>query len=126
MPLPEWLIHDKDRGIFVIDPDVAYTEWMSLLKIKPADLDQYWLEVIFQCVKMDAQHAVRQSGLDPRLADPPKSLVLDVASTKTVTDGKLIARWRLADYPRGRGPEAATQGKEARQHYQRVRGFLPQ
>ena len=76
---------------------------------------------------MDAQHAVRQSGFDPRSADPPKSLVIDIASTKSVDEsGKVTARWRLADYPAGRGVDVATKGREARQQYQRVRGFLPQ
>ena len=92
-----------------IDPAIAYTALLEELGVAEDDIDQYWLEVAYQCAKMDAQAAVLRAGGDfgfeIKIANRPE--------------------FALANHPPGRGIEAATQGSEARQHYKRLRGFVP-
>lgn len=72
----------------------------------PAKPTQYWLEVAYQCAKMDLQVAMRTPGFEIRILDTDKNFAL--------------AKW-----PEGRGLVAATWGKEAREHFRRLRGFVP-
>lgn len=72
----------------------------------PAKPTQYWLEVAYQCAKMDLQVAMRTPGFEIRILDAEKTFAL--------------AKW-----PEGRGIVAATWGKEAREHFRRCRGFVP-
>lgn len=67
---------------------------------------QYWLECAYQCMKLELQVAMRSFGFEIRVQDP----------------GKVLA---YAKFPEGRGIVAATWGKEARDHYRVLRGFIP-
>jgi hypothetical protein len=67
---------------------------------------QYWLECAFQCMKMDLQVAMRSFAFEIRTKDAEK-------------------RYALAKHKEGRGVIAATWGKEAKQHFRRLRGFIP-
>lgn len=99
---------------FALDPAVYFPAALEELEVAKADIDQYWLEVAYQMMKLDAQHAVRMAGVDPR---PKKSLEFKVLNRPD---------WVLKNHPKGRGIEAASKGKEARGHFQRLRGFMPQ
>jgi len=135
--LPDWLRSDPKHGCFLVDPDIIYVRWAKDLGLVRADLDQYWLEVLFQCSKMDAQHELREAGLDPRVNG-------DGLRLRFLSEDGRKERWtqRTAplESPAGqarrmeligahrsllRGAAAASQGGEAREHYRRVRGFLP-
>ena len=114
MTLPTWLTQNK-KGVFVVDPNIAYTEVMKGLKITPAMLDQYWMEVVYQSTKLEVVRIVKAEGLDPR---PDKVLVIDILSNK--------GKWALNKFKPGKGVLAANQGKEAREHYRKWRGFVPE
>lgn len=94
------------------DPDGYIPEWFKLLEVgKP---DQYWLEVAYQCAKLDLQSCLAGTDYDPRIAGKPAEFhFLD------------RPEWALTRHPKGRGKDAASKGKEARAHYRRIRGRLP-
>lgn len=129
--LPQWLKRDKlklppwakigesagtKRGDIAIcidvDTDGYIKEWLGLLS--NPKVDQYWLEVCYQCAKMDVQAALAGTEYDPRICN--KSHEIRMKSNRA---------WALKAHPVGRGAHAATQGKEARAHYKRIRGSLP-
>ncbi len=92
-------------------PDEAST--VSIPAMTPADAacdparpTQYWLEVAFQCMKMDLQLALRSFTFEIRVHDADKE-------------------FQQAKFPAGRGIAAATWGKEAREHFRRLRGVVP-
>ena len=72
-------------------------------------IDQYWIEVAYQCVKMELQRLLGRFNFEIRI----------------VAHGGRKERWALKNHPNGRGVKAATQGREAREHYRRLRGFIP-
>lgn len=116
MNLPPWakqVPHKRWSCIRIeCDPDVFYPYWLGLLGVdKP---DQYWLEVAYQCAKLDVQRALEETKYDPRVAQKP-------AEIRVLNRPK----WALSQYSRGKGTQAASQGKEAREHYKRVRGRVP-
>lgn len=102
----------KLSGCVTIDSAAAYPYWLDLLGVK--EVDQYWLEVAYQCIKLDAQMAVVDTALDPRVAG--KSIEIKFSRAEEFAQAK---------YPSGRGPSLATRGKEARNHYVRIRGRMP-
>jgi hypothetical protein len=115
--LPPWarLAAKQDDRLAVkieIDSAVAYQEWLSTLQV--TNPDQYWLEVAYQCIKLDVQSAIAGTKYDPKVAG--KSAQLNMSRAP---------QYALAAHPRGRGSEAASRGKEARAHYARIRGRLP-
>jgi len=132
--LPEWA-KLKDAVIQIpvidVDTDAAYIAFLTEYATLPAvslppvdeggrpksgapvevscdasDPDQYWLEVCYQSIKLELQLALRMFTFEARLHDRGK-------------------KWAQSKYPLGRGPLAATEGKEARQHFKRLRGMLP-
>lgn len=109
MTFPNWLKKDK-KGAYLVDTHVAYPIFLKALGLKP---DQYGLEVVYQCTKMKVQELVAASGSDPR--DDGKPLVILMEA------GKDKERWALRNAPAGKGTAAATQGREARVHYERIR-----
>lgn len=111
--LPAWLTHRKD-GCFVVDPDLAYPKVLETLGVKEKDYDQYWIEVAYQCSKMAVQEIVTGTELDPRVKGG-MTLVIIIESAGGRKD-----RWKLANYPAGRGVTAATRGLEAKAHFPRV------
>ncbi len=114
--LPTWakLVDGSARvGATVeVDSDLAYKAWLDLLSV--AAVDQYWLETAYQCIKMDVQTALEQSELSPARTNQPVQINFTRAP-----------QYALAAHPVGRGTHAATKGREAREHYKRLRGRIP-
>lgn len=86
-------------------------EWSECLdELDPSNPSAYWLEVAYQSMKLDLQLAMRRFGFEIRVHDPDRA-------------------WSQADAPDGRGPEMAaggsSGGREAREHFKRLRGMLP-
>lgn len=117
LPLPAWARVSKvssDRVALLIEADTAaaYQEWFALLGVTSPD--QYWLEVAYQCAKLDLQSALVGTEYDPRASGKPVqfnfSRALECAHVR---------------HPKGKGADAATRGREARAHYVRIRGRMP-
>jgi hypothetical protein len=123
MKFPSWL-EKNEGGAYVVNTDEAYPE---VLKVLGLEKDQYSIEVAYQCIKLKVQDLVAASDDDPREQDPPKPLVIlmeSAAKAAAETEEDAIAakeKWALRKYPEGRGAAAATKGREARDHYERVR-----
>jgi hypothetical protein len=101
-------------AVLEIDSAAAYPYWIKLLEVKQADLDQYWIETAYQCIKLDAQAAIVDTKFDPRIANRSSEIRFSCAD-----------EWALSKFPAGRGLDLATKGKEARRHYVRIRGRMP-
>lgn len=102
------------------DTDAYVPYWLKLLGVMAEDgsylqdPDQYWLECAYQCAKMDIQLAITNTEHDPR--DAGMSAEFRFSRSE---------KWRQANYPPGRTAAAATQGREARDHFRRIRGRIP-
>ena len=106
--LPDWAeAHPDNPNVFYVDPDKFYP--VLLEELGAEQTDQYWLEVAYQCMKMDMQGALGRFNFEIRVK---------------AGDG-YKDRWALKNHPSGRGVKVATQGREARGHYKRLRGHLP-
>lgn len=122
LKLPPWAkvqdSHMVDDGrialSIAVDTDGYVKEWFALLGVEPANADQYWLEVAYQCAKLDIQMAIEGTKYDPRTAGKATEIVMNRA-----------AHWQQKLHPAGKGSHAATKGLEAREHYRRIRGRLP-
>lgn len=138
--LPPWASveesHLSDSGkvsiVIAVDTAAAVEEWLALLSDSPAveawvqaedpkalprhrpRLDQYWLEVAYQCTKLDVQTAIAGTEYDPRISGKPAQFHFNRAD-----------EYALIRHQYGRGIEIATQGKEARNHYVSIRGRMP-
>ena len=107
--LPEWAtLSPIERTGQVpavdVDSNAAYTAILAELKVD--EPDQYWLEVAFQFIKLELQVAMRMFAFEIRIHDPAK-------------------RWAQSKHPAGRGAALASRGMEAREHFRRLRGFIP-
>jgi hypothetical protein len=102
----------KVSVILEADTDGYVAEWFALLDVKTPD--QYWLEVAYQCAKMDLQMAISGTQYDPLVSGKPAEFHF-----------KRSERWALKNFQPGRGVQAASRDKEARVHYLRIRGKLP-
>ena len=117
LQLPSWAkvkADGNDKVALIIEADTAgyVAEWFELLGVQKPD--QYWLEVAFQCAKLDLQSALAGTSYDPRTNARPVEFHFTRAD-----------QCALRRFPVGRGVEAASKGKEARGHYKRIRGSLP-
>ncbi len=115
--LPPWAKFARDPNpkmatTIDVDSAAAYAEWLQTLA--PEKVDQYWLEVAFQCIKLDVQAAIAGTKYDPRVAGKMVEIKFSRAEA-----------YALEKFPRGRGTEVATKGLEARGHYVRIRGAMP-
>ncbi len=115
--LPVWASeessgNDKIALVIRVNSKAAYDEWLA--ELKPAEVDQYWLEVAYQCAKLDVQEGLAGSDYDPRTCGKPVEIRFSNAP-----------EYALANFPPGRGVETATYGREARDHYVRIRGRMP-
>jgi hypothetical protein len=116
LKLPAWAkaVPGSDKVGVRIEADTAgyVADWFEKLDVKKAD--QYWLEVAYQCAKMQLQDALIGTEYDPRVIGKPAEFHFTRSSEHA-----------LARHPTGRGARAATQGREAREHFKRVHGRLP-
>jgi hypothetical protein len=115
--LPAWatLVPATSDGIGVnveVDSEAAYPYWLDLLGAGATD--QYWLEVAYQCIKLDVQSALVGTEYDPRIMGKPAQIIFSRAE-----------QYAQSKHPPGRGASVATKGREARGHYVRVRGRMP-
>ncbi len=117
--LPAWAEpHPSDTNAVLVDPDKAYPSLLSELGASEK-IDRYWLEIAYQCVKMDLQTALRRYDFTIHIRSD---------------DGRKD-RWGFHAHKGTRGHAGkavddplvirATKGKEAREHYRRIRGFVP-
>jgi hypothetical protein len=107
--LPDWatLAFEGDENrvpVVDVDADAAYPALLSEMGVQ--EPDRFWLETAYQFIKLDCQVALRRFAFEIRIHDPEKN-------------------WRQEDFPAGKGAEAATFGREARETYRRLRGFVP-
>lgn len=117
LTLPAWARvapRHSPKVALCIDADTAeyVREWFDLLGVTQPD--QYWLEVAYQCAKLDLQAALVGTEYDVRISKKPVEFHFSKAP-----------QWAQVNFPKGRGTEAASKGREARAHYQKVRGTLP-
>lgn len=110
--LPAWA-KALAPGKIEIQASEFYPEWLTLLGVELDAITQYDLECAFQCAKMDIQFAVAGTELMPPEGGALVILVKD--------DDKLDGKWKQKNYPEGKGVLAASKGKEAREHYKRIR-----
>jgi len=102
--LPSWARVIQESPLKIeADPDKFYPVLLEELGL--GKVDQYALEVAYQCMKMDLQTAVGRFGFSIKVLNRPS--------------------WALKAHPPGKGIELATQGREARAHYIRIRGAIP-
>ena len=118
--LPKWakkgLAAPGRLPIVIVDASQAYPAILAELaelvpmegiaECDPEHPDQYWLECAYQCIKMDLQAALG-FGIEIRIH-------YDADRTYGQKGKKP-----------GRGAVMAAQGKEARDHYIRLRGHVP-
>lgn len=109
--LPKWAKQVRGTPIpkIEVDPDVCYPAFFKELGVEPKDIDQYWLEVAYQCMKMELQRILGFFAFEIR-----------VRAHRGRKD-----RWALNNHPPGKGANLATLGREAREHYKRLRGVVP-
>ncbi|TVO75134.1 hypothetical protein [Sedimenticola selenatireducens] len=108
--LPDWA-KAIAPGKIDLFADHFYPELLMELGVEGEAIDQYWLEVAYQCAKLDVQNAIRGTDLMPKVGGALCLFVQDPDK-----------RWSQKNYPEGKGAESATKGKEARDHYTRIRG----
>ncbi|MDX1810433.1 MAG: hypothetical protein R3240_00675 [Gammaproteobacteria bacterium] len=136
---PDWITEDEN-GSYCIDADKAYPALLAELKekklpeatksepswtkeLRSLDLEkltQYWIEVAYQMAKLELRRYLLLAGKNPW---PPKIRIK--TGYKTLESGDLISHWHMSNFPKGAGIAKATQGKEAREHYRTLRGFIP-
>lgn len=85
------------------------------------EIDQYWLEVALQVAKRDLQVAINNTDLMPAKGS---ALVIIVKDGTKASNKSGVSTYAQSAYLPGRGVEKATKGKEARGHYDRIRGVL--
>lgn len=108
--LPPWARYDPtvqvENRVPVVEVDgpAAYEAWLE--ELGSPQVDQYWLEVAYQCIKLDLQLAMRTFAFEIRISDPEK-------------------RFAQVAHPVGKGSAAASRGLEGREHFRRLRGFVP-
>lgn len=114
--LPAWAsLHATQENTIIADPDLFYPAILGEIAAETPTLNlkkpnRYWLEVAYQFMKMDLQHAVGAFGF-----------TINVQSG----DGRKD-RWSYKKFPGNDADVArATRGLEARAHYERIRGFIP-
>ncbi len=130
---PEWIKKEKD-DVFSINADIGYPillkelrdsiqnltikenleEFPWITKLRELDLDnltQYWIEVVYQMAKLELRRILLLNSKNAW----PKTIIINGDKKK----------WGIENYPKGHGINAATKGREAREHYKRLKGFIP-
>ena len=117
LSLPSWAsqeksTHNKVSIVVKVDSAAAYKDWLE--RLGNPEVDQYWLEVAYQCIKLDVQMAIAGTEFDPRTAGKSAEFRFSNAP-----------EFALKNHPEGKGAALATKGLEARNHYVRIRGAMP-
>lgn len=115
--LPKWasIAAETPTNVSVVinaDTEGYVAEWFKLLNVTQPD--QYWLEVAYQCAKLDLQSALVGTEFDPRTSGKPAEFRFSRAP-----------QYAQSKHEPGLGAERASKGREARDHYRRIRGRLP-
>lgn len=129
--LPPWAKVAKERRNAAmrleVDTEKAMDDWFELLGNPPRT--QYWAEVAYQCVKLDLQASLVGTEHDPRAAGKFVEFKMKRApkyELATLPDpdkgGEMMINGVLRKV---NGVERASNGREARGHYVRIRGSLP-
>lgn len=133
MSLPKWLTrHPESKSIFYVDRDVVYSMFVKLYKLKPKELTQYWIEVIYQSMKLEVQLQVAVNDCDPRIHDDTH---LEIRFLPC--DLKIKEKWKIKNFPdpdvkkdkfgkEQNGVWWASKGLGAKTHYKKLRNVLPQ
>lgn len=111
--LSEYREHYEDNvpAEWLTKEESVRKEWADALDDLASDEPSaYWLEVAYQSIKLDLQIACRTFALNISIHDPEKAY-----RQEGRRDGRDVKR--AAGGLQG--------GKEAREHYKRLRGFLP-
>jgi len=117
LSLPSWASRKESESTkvtIVVDVNSAAAYPAMLSELEVTDVDQYWLEVAYQCIKLDVQAALAGTVFDPRTVGKPAEIHFSNAP-----------EFALVKHPEGRGTAAATQGREAREVYKKLRGSMP-
>lgn len=107
--LPKWAKREgtiRGRPVIGVDANAAYEAWLAELSVKKSEIDQYWLECAYQCIKLELQSLL--------------GFVIEIHIHDTEK------KYAQKKWPAGRGPVAASRGLEAREHFKRLRGSLPE
>jgi hypothetical protein len=131
--IPDWLAPAPGKpGVFNCDADKFYPTILATLAAPSTEfdgkVDQYWLEVAFQFMKLEAQMILRLNGLDPR---PAQSLVLNVIGSdhKEKWAQKLhpVGRLSRSKQPTPTELEAGRKraGLDAKEYFRQIYGFMP-
>lgn len=112
----DYISHD-DHAV-IIDADQGYPLWLGALGVSDK-VDEYWLEVCHQCMKFDAALYRATQGVQRSMnrikGGKPKFSQADAKPG------------RFSDVKASKGDQAFGRlvNPEAREHYRKVRGFLP-
>ena len=97
--------HSRLIDAYEVNADDFYPALLAELGFPVDEPTQYHLEVAYQAMKMDMQREFGFS-IEIRIVDSSK-------------------KWAQSNYKRGKGAKAATEGREAREHYRKLRGYIP-
>lgn len=110
-PLPAWAsLHPAKDNAVLADPDKFYPKILSELGVTVEKATKFDIECAYQIMKMDLQFAVGFFGFTIHVRGD---------------DGRKD-RWQLIAFPgTAEDVKRATKGKEAREIYRTLRGFIP-
>ena len=113
--LPTWMtVVEGKKNTFSIDPDIFYPQFLKELEVEDEDIDRYWLEVAYGCMKNDAIRAAHLMGA--------RSCTLLVRGD----DGRKM-RWNYTMHKPGKEDisadnATAERNSAVKKHYRRIRG----
>ncbi len=116
--------YDKRTPSEWLDPEIGVIrpEWSDCLDDlwDTKSWTSYWLEVAYQCGKMELQVVMRTFAFQIIIEDPGSVYNQKAADATYVRD-----RGRLPSRVAANAAGGSGGGREARQHFQRLRGFVP-
>ena len=106
---PSWMTVRED-GTIQLDPDGFYPAYLKELEIADESIDQYWLEVVYQMVKLDVQALIVGTEYDQN----SKGILTQI---NILSDDGRKSRWVQVNFPFGLGVAQASTGQDARKLY---------
>jgi len=116
--LPAWA-NAIGPGVIEVDASGFYTEILTELQVDAEKYNQYWLEMAKAIMKWDIRAALFGTELAPKGGKALRVIINDT----TKAENKGVSVWAQARFPAGKG--VVLGAKEARDHYRRLRGFVP-